>query len=111
MQGKAGTRTPALFITYQSLTRLDRRSLYSAVTKYAKALGFHKPSSPKLEDHFGLQCFRHYFTTLLLRNGMPRECVKELRGDSRREAIDIYNLIDREELRKSYLTCVPKIRA
>ena len=103
-------RTPALFISYQSLTRLDRSSLYSAVTKYAEALGFHKPSSPRLEDHFGPHCFRHYFTTFLLRNGMPREYVKELRGDSRREAIDIYNHIDREELRRSYLACVPKLR-
>jgi integrase/recombinase XerD len=103
-------KTPALFISYQSLTRLDRSSLYSAVTKYAEALGFHKPSSPRLEDHFGPHCFRHYFTTFLLRNGMPREYVKELRGDSRREAIDIYNHIDREELRKSYLACVPKLR-
>ena len=103
-------RTQALFISYQSLTRLDRSSLYSAVTKYAEALGFHKPSSPRLEDHFGPHCFRHYFTTFLLRNGMPREYVKELRGDSRREAIDIYNHIDREELRKSYLACVPKLR-
>ena len=103
-------KTPALFTSYQSLTRLDRSSLYSAVTKYAEALGFHKPSSLRLEDHFGPHCFRHYFTTFLLRNGMPREYVKELRGDSRREAIDIYNHIDREELRKSYLACVPKLR-
>ena len=103
-------KIPALFISYQSLTRLDRSSLYSAVTKYAEALGFHRPNSPKLEDHFGPHCFRHYFTTFLLRNGMPREYVKELRGDSRREAIDIYNHIDREELRKSYLACVPKLR-
>ncbi len=102
--------TPALFISYESLTRLDRSSLYSAVSKYAEALGFHKPKSPRLEDHFGPHCFRHYFTTFLLRNGMPREYVKELRGDSRREAIDIYNHIDREELRKSYLACVPKLR-
>jgi integrase/recombinase XerD len=103
-------KTPALFVSYQSLTRLDRSSLYSAVTKYAEALGFHKPGSPRLEDHFGPHCFRHYFTTFLLRNGMPREYVKELRGDSRREAIDIYNHIDREELRRSYLACVPKLR-
>ncbi len=103
-------RTSALFVSYQSLTRLDRSSLYSAVTKYAEALGFHKPGSPRLEDHFGPHCFRHYFTTFLLRNGMPREYIKELRGDSRREAIDIYNHIDREELRRSYLACVQKLR-
>jgi hypothetical protein len=38
------------------------------------------------------------------------QLVKGVRGDSRREAIDIYNHIDREELRKSYLACVPKLR-
>jgi integrase/recombinase XerD len=40
---------------------------------------------------------------------MPREYVKELRGDKRREAIDIYHRIDREELRKAYLACIPKL--
>jgi len=32
---------------------------------------------------------------------MPREFIKELRGDRRREAIDIYDHIDPEELRKT----------
>lgn len=40
---------------------------------------------------------------------MQREYVKELRGDRRREAVDIYLHIDREELRRSYLACVPKL--
>jgi integrase/recombinase XerD len=109
LREKFKPRTRALFISYQSVERIDRSSLYSAVTKYALALGFHKPESHRLEDHFGPHCFRHFFTTFLLRNGMPREYVKELRGDSRRDAIDIYNHIDREELRKSYLACVPKL--
>ena len=39
---------------------------------------------------------------------MPREYVKELRGDKRREAIDLYYRIDKEELRKIYLSLVPK---
>jgi len=51
--------------------------------------GLQNPESPRLKDHFGLHCFRHWFTTWLLRNGMPREYVKELRGDRRGEAIDI----------------------
>jgi len=99
----------ALFISYQSLNRLDRNGLYTAIVKYAKRLGLHNPNSPRLEDHFGPHCFRHWFTTWLLRNGMPREYVKELRGDKRREAIDIYHHIDREELRKAYLACIPKL--
>jgi integrase/recombinase XerD len=79
------------------------------MVKYAKRLGFHNPESPRLEDHFGPHCFRHWFTTWLLRNGMPREYVKELRGDKRGEAIDIYHHIDREELRKAYLAYIPKL--
>jgi len=42
------------------------------------------------------RCFRQWFTTWLLRNGMPREYVKEIRGDKRREAIDIDHHIDKE---------------
>ena len=106
---KLNPPTKALFISYQSLKRLDRNSLYRAVTKYAKRLGFHNPESPRLEDHFGPHCFRHWFTTWLLRNGMPREYVKELRGDKRKEAIDIYHHIDKQELRKAYLACIPKL--
>ncbi|MEM2873507.1 MAG: tyrosine-type recombinase/integrase [Nitrososphaerales archaeon] len=102
-------KTKALFVSYQSLNRLDRNGLWTAIVKYAKRLGFHKPDSDRLEDHFGPHCFRHWFTTWLLRNGMPREYVKELRGDRRREAVDIYYHIDKEELRRSYLACVPKL--
>jgi integrase/recombinase XerD len=40
---------------------------------------------------------------------MPREFVKELRGDRRKEAVDIYDHIDREELRRAYLATVPKL--
>jgi integrase/recombinase XerD len=40
---------------------------------------------------------------------MPREYVKELRGDARNEAIDIYHHIDREDLRWKYLACIPQL--
>jgi len=40
---------------------------------------------------------------------MPREYVKELRGDRRAEAIDIYHHIDRGDLRKVYLAYIPKL--
>ena len=106
---KLNPKTKALFISYNTLGRLSRNGVYNAVVKYARRLGFHDPGSPRLEDHFGPHCFRHWFTTWLLRNGMPREYVKELRGDRRREAIDIYHHIDREELRRAYLACIPKL--
>jgi len=41
--------------------------------------------------------------------GMPREYIKELRGDTRGETIDIYDHIDMEELKASYLECVPRL--
>jgi len=106
---KLKPKSKALFISYNTLGRLSRNGVYNAVVKYARRLGFHNPDSPRLEDHFGPHCFRHWFTTWLLRNGMPREYVKELRGDKRREAIDIYHHIDREELRRTYLACIPKL--
>ncbi len=106
---KLNPRIRALFVSYQSLNRLDRNGCYEAVVKYARKLGLHDASSLRLEDHFGPHCFRHFFTTWLLRNGMQREYVKELRGDRRREAVDIYHHIDKEELRKAYLACVPKL--
>jgi len=106
---KLNPKTKALFVSYQSLTRFDRNGLYTAVVKYAKRLGFHNSESTRLEDHFGPHCFRHWFTTWLLRNGMPREYVKELRGDKRGEAIDIYHHIDRQEIRRAYLAYIPKL--
>ena len=106
---KLNPKTNALFISYNTLDRLSRNGVWNAIVKYAKRLGFHNPNSPRLEDHFGPHCFRHWFTTWLLRNGMPREYVKELRGDKRREAIDIYHHIDKEELRRAYLACIPKL--
>ena len=106
---KLNPKTNALFISYSTLDRLSRNGVWNAIVKYAKRLGFHNPNSPRLEDHFGPHCFRHWFTTWLLRNGMPREYVKELRGDKRREAIDIYYHVDKEELRKAYLACIPKL--
>jgi integrase/recombinase XerD len=108
-RSKLNPRTKALFISYNTFDRLSRNGAYGALVKYATRLGFHNAKSPRLEDHFGPHCFRHWFTTWLLRNGMPREYVKELRGDKRNEAIDIYYHIDKQELRKAYLACVPKL--
>jgi len=40
---------------------------------------------------------------------MPREMIQELRGDVRKEAIDIYYHIDEEQLRMAYLQYMPKL--
>ena len=106
---KLNPQTEALFVNYNDNGRLKRSGVYNAVVKYAERLGYHDSNSPDLEDHFGPHCFRHWFTTFLLRNGMKREYVKELRGDRREESIDIYHHIDRELLRRAYLAYIPKL--
>jgi integrase/recombinase XerD len=40
---------------------------------------------------------------------MQRDYVKELRGDARRESIDIYNHINKKMLKESYLACIPQL--
>ena len=89
--------------------RLKRNGVYSMVVKYAEQVGLHDSTSSKPEDHFTPHCFRHWFTTHLRRAGMDREFIKALRGDRRREAIDIYDRIDRQELRRAYLAFMPQL--
>jgi integrase/recombinase XerD len=89
--------------------RIGRNIVYNIVANHAERLGFHDPSSSRLEDHFSPHCFRHWFTTHLRRNRLSREFIKELRGDSRGEAIDVYDHIDHDELRQAYLAAVPRL--
>lgn len=96
----------ALFLN-RNAGRLKRQGVYHAITRWAENIGLHKTGSPNIEERFPPHSLRHFFTTILLKNGMPREYVKELRGDARRDAVDIYNHIDKEELRNMYLTCMP----
>ena len=100
--------TKALFINNVQ-HRIVREDVYQTVIEWAKLAGYHDPRSKRKEKHFGPHCFRHWFTTHLIRNGMPRDYVKELRGDARKEAIDIYNHIDSNELKKCYLSTIPRL--
>jgi integrase/recombinase XerD len=99
---------PALFIT-ETGGRLEDNGVYLVITKHAARVGLHDEKSERLEDHFTPHCLRHWFTTYLRRNGMPREMIQELRGDVRKDAIDIYYHIDEEQLRRAYLASIPKI--
>jgi integrase/recombinase XerD len=98
----------ALFINNEG-GRLNRNGVYLAVTRAAEQIGLHNPKSDRTEDHFSPHCCRHWFTTHLRRAGMSREFIQELRGDVRREAIDIYDHIDKKELRESYLAHIPQL--
>jgi integrase/recombinase XerD len=105
---KLNPATRALFIGEHG-GRLKRNGVYSMVVKYAQRVGVHDPKSPRPEDHFSPHCFRHWFTTHLRRAGMDREFIKALRGDRRRDAIDIYDRIDCDELRRAYLAFIPQL--
>ena len=96
----------ALFVNERG-GRLKRHGVYAVVTKQAERVGLHNSKSKKMEGHFTLHCCRHWFTTHLRRNEMRRAFIKELRGDARREAMDIYDHIDRKELKRAYLAAIP----
>jgi integrase/recombinase XerD len=99
---------PALFLNADG-DRLNRSGVYNLVVEAALRVGLHNPDSKKLEDHFGPHCCRHWFCTHLFRSDMRREYIKELRGDSRKEAFDLYNHIDLKDLKEAYLACIPQL--
>ncbi|MCJ7443779.1 MAG: tyrosine-type recombinase/integrase, partial [Methanotrichaceae archaeon] len=89
--------------------RISPKQVDNVVKRHAARVGLHNSNSKCLEDRFTPHCCRHWFTTYLIRAGMPRDFVKELRGDVRRDAIDIYNHIDKKELKESYLAHIPQL--
>jgi integrase/recombinase XerD len=98
----------ALFVNERG-GRLQRHGVSHAVTKHATRIGLHDPASRRLDERFTPHCCRHWFTTHLRRNGMQRELIKELRGDARRDAMDIYDHIDKRELKRAYLAAIPQL--
>jgi integrase/recombinase XerD len=107
-KNRIGAEDKALFLSKIG-TRITKRSIEEVIEKHAERLGLHNPKASRLEDRFTPHCCRHWFVTHLLRAGMSRDFVKELRGDTRGEAIDIYNHIDKKDLRESYLAHIPQL--
>ena len=107
-EGRNKKGIPALFLNAMG-DRLDRGGVLLLVGEAARRVGLHHPESGRMEDRFSPHCCRHWFTTHLRRAGMRREFIQELRGDSRREAIDIYDHIDLKELKEAYLACIPQL--
>lgn len=107
-RGQEDSSTDALF-TNQYGGRLKRTGVERSVTKQAELVGLHDPGSTNRGDRFTPHCCRHWFTTHLRRSGMKREYIQELRGDTRGDAIDIYDHIDRQELREAYLAHIPEL--
>lgn len=98
---------PALFLNNRG-QRLNNAGVNTVVRKAAIRAGLHDHKSNRLEDKFTPHCCRHWLVTHLIRGGMPRDQVKWIRGDVMREAIDLYNHIDPEDVKRNYLACIPK---
>jgi integrase/recombinase XerD len=98
----------ALFLSVKG-TRLQNSAVGNLVREAAERVGLYDRSSKKLEDKFTAHCCRHFLTTQLLRNNMRREYVQWLRGDAIYNAIDIYFHINPEDVKQSYLACVPEL--
>lgn len=95
--------------TSRNGTPLQKKIVTAKIRHYAELVGLHNHKSDRLDEKFTPHCFRHWNTTWLLRNGMPREYVKMLRGDAKREAIDIYDHIDYRDLQQKYIECIPSL--
>ena len=100
--------TAAFFLNERG-DRLQRNGILSMVKKYAQRVGLDDPQSDMVEDHFSPHNFRHWFSTHLRKAGMDRDFITILRGDARRGTLPIYDEVDDEELRKSYLAHIPQL--
>ncbi len=97
----------ALFIGIRG--RLGPGGVDKIIKEGAFKTGLWDKNSENLEDHFSAHCCRHWNTTELLRAGMRREYVQWLRGDAIKDAVDIYYHILPEDVKKSYLACIPQL--
>jgi len=86
-----------------------KKRVSDVVYKATMRVGQHNPASERMEEHFSAHCCRHWFTAHLRQAGMRREFIQELMGDSRMEAIDIYDHIDLKELKEACLACIPQL--
>ncbi|MDO9538253.1 MAG: site-specific integrase [Thermoplasmata archaeon] len=100
---------PYLFVIPSNGRRINHTFIIRIVERNAARIGLHDDKSADLGKRFTPHCCRHWFTTHMRKGGMPREYIKELRGDTRGETIDIYDHIDMEELKMSYMECVPQL--
>jgi len=100
--------SPALFLG-RTGNRLSPPTINKIVKKHAEVVGLHDPKSKRLDKRLSAHALRHYFSTRLREAGVPREFVKELRGDTGTDAIDAYLHIDKKKLKEAYMGLVPQL--
>ena len=100
--------TKALWISTWG-KKIASGSIRYIVKKAATHAGLHDSASDRTEDHFSAHCCRHFFTTQLYKAGMSREHIMWLRGDAPLSAFDGYLHLRPEDVRRSYLACIPQL--
>jgi integrase/recombinase XerD len=105
-QARGAAKDGPLFVGDQG-RRLSAAQASTSITAAAQALGLHDPKGP-LQKRLTPHCCRHFFTTHLRRAKMEREHVAWLRGDAKKETMDIYLHIDPQEVRESYRARIPQ---
>lgn len=100
-------KSKALF-TSKYGNRVNRGRVYQLVTECAFNLGLHNPDGILIEK-FTPHCCRHWFTTHLSRAGMSTRYIQTLRGDTVKDAVDIYTHVDFDSLKDDYLKRIPQL--
>jgi integrase len=100
-KNRKGAGDKALFIS-KTGTRIAKKSADKLIEKHAERLGLHNPGTGKLEDRSRL-IVAGIGSSLICLGLKCLGISSKLQGDTRGEVIDIYNHIDKKELRESYL--------
>lgn len=106
-KARVNTTTGPLF-TGTKGGRIPGSEVNKAVKRAAAAVGLHRDGAP-LKHRFNAHALRHFFSTHLRRNGMERDQIGWLRGDTGRESLDTYLHFDERAVREAYRRSIPQL--
>lgn len=86
--------------------RIDEDIILNACKRVGKRIGIHIENG-RTDEKFTTHNLRHYFTTLMIENGMRIEYVDDLRGDQRVASRDEYYHIPMKKLKNEFMKCSP----
>ena len=100
----------ALFVNRNGV-RCNKNTISRMINKPAEKHGLHDPTADRLEQHlkFGPHNYRHWFTTVLRKNGCPERIIRILRGDAEGSVVDRYDHVTWEEIVEAYNAYMPSI--
>lgn len=99
------------FFVNRNGVRCNKNTISRMINKPAEKHGLHDPTADRLEQHlkFGPHNYRHWFTTVLRKNGCPERIIRILRGDAEGSVVDRYDHVTWEEIVEAYNACMPPI--